>query len=163
MAPTMGDIGIVTGESSIRRALLCAVTVSLVVSACSIIPTRKPIGPSPAPPRPTPTPGPLIRVAGAQPRYDSHIFFGPTLGWIAKWRYDCHKANQKTWTVSILAAHDHIRQKPPRQVIVLAGTRHRLRARLANGSVHMTITGTLYILIRASRGCSWSLRALPWT
>jgi hypothetical protein len=158
-----------TQLASIRSSILLFLV--LMVASCSLLPPRRPLGPTALPPSPTPPPAPLLSISGSRPSYASTQFFASAAGWIARWSYDCTNALRSrphlAWRVALIAREERVHVASTAEPIV------EVRSPTSAGSSGppvrdhgvkiMTIRGILYVEVHAFKGCSWRVAALPGT
>lgn len=150
----------------VRPILLLA---ALALTSCGILPPRPPLAVPAQTPTPTVPVMPFLDVHGSQTTYLSHTFSAPGIGWHALWRYDCRRAIrtrlQAPWFLTVEARHAHPSQRPASQSIAAAGADVHPASGAspahASGSTAMSIRGSMHIRVRASKGCTWSVAALP--
>jgi hypothetical protein len=82
---------------------------------------------------------------------------------MAQWSYDCSRAGSR-WRITMRAIHARRRAQPHSEDIVVAAGRAGGDQGPTNphshGTTPMTMRGTTYMTVEATRGCSWSISAL---
>jgi hypothetical protein len=141
--------------------LLC-----VLLASCSVLPGRRAVGGAAPRSSPTPTPTPLVRESSARSAYDSHHFATPVGGWHVDWRYRCALTQALSHgidRVSVVARRVRLIDRPAYQsvVSVLVRLGPRQRSVTHTGRQRMSTRGTLYLEVRVSQGCSWSVDAAP--
>ena len=159
------------GRSWRMRLAMMAVFLSFLCTSCSLLPPRRPLGPTASPPSATPTPVPLLSMRGSSSSFDSVRFFAPAAGWTVQWSYDClndaRERSRRPWNIVIRVRQSRVHNHGgSAQQLVVDAKAHAIQSQrhfeeTRSGNDVITMRGSFYIEIRASAGCSWRITALP--